>query len=389
MLIERLRRSRKGAVAYIVAAAMPVLLGGLAFAVDMSVYRMVHNRMQSASDAAALAALAAVVHSEDATSAAVASALENVPSGFGNFITAEDVTLGSYSAENGFVPDDGGGGAGITINAVRVMAVRSDARGNGVPQIFSGLFNATKPNISVMSIAARPSNVFYEPPESLNLDAEAGDYNELYAYCYDYGGSGSAASRRSQMTLISNNLPEGQNIVNISGGVITANPPEDVVWPNCNQEGQSLSLRLRNVRHAKANPVLWSTPNARVESRRPGRPEFNHFSDTVITDGAETFAFPNPIVETVRCNSYAECDPSEPDNIIPTGRNRTPSLASTGCAPGKFMYFGWEDRPPGLTGASGSWLDPAWTDRDYDDIAIIMKCPNSGRLGDGLVRLVQ
>jgi hypothetical protein len=53
------------------------------------------------------------------------------------------------------------------------------------------------------------------------------------------------------------------------------------------------------------------------------------------------------------------------------------------------MYFGFEDRPPGQSGANGTWLDPAWTDTDYDDIRIVMKCPNSGRLGDAFVRLVR
>ena len=41
------------------------------------------------------------------------------------------------------------------------------------------------------------------------------------------------------------------------------------------------------------------------------------------------------------------------------------------------MYFGWEDRPP----SGGS-------DKDYDDITMVMKCPKAGILGDGKTRLV-
>jgi hypothetical protein len=384
MLINRIRRNRRGAVAYMVAASLPILLGGMAFAVDVSMYRMVHNRMQGAADAAALAGLAAVVDQGDAATAAVASAYENVPSGYGEFLTTADVTVGRYNVAEGFVPDNG-----PDANAVRVTALRSEGRGNPVPQFFSGLFGADKPNIGVMAIAARPSNVFYEPPESLNLDNEAGDYNELYAYCFDYAGSGPASTRRTQETLISNNLPVGQNIVTISGGRIPNNPPTTPAWPNCNEKGQSLSFRLRNIRHVKSNPVLWATPGATVGGKKPGRPEINHYSDTIIDDGRETFAFPQPLVETVLCTSYDQCDPSKSGNIIPSGKNRLPQTASEICSPGKFMYFGWEDRPPGQAGASRDWLDPAWTDRDYNDIAIILKCPNSGRLGDGLVRLVR
>jgi hypothetical protein len=53
------------------------------------------------------------------------------------------------------------------------------------------------------------------------------------------------------------------------------------------------------------------------------------------------------------------------------------------------MYFGWEDRPPGQPGPNANWTDPAWTDTDFDDIRIVMKCPAEGFLGDKLVRLVR
>lgn len=383
--LSAMRGDRRGAVVYLVALAMPMILGGMAFAVDMSVNRLVHNRLQGAADAAALAALSAVVAGEDGPAAALAAAAANLPGDYGAAMTAADVTLGRYDLANGFVP----GGASGEINAVQVTAVRNDDRGNAVPQIFAGLFGVGRPDIGVTAIAARPSNVFYQPPESLNLDSEAGDFNELYAYCYDPNGGGSRASRRSQMVLIANNMPAGQNIVQISGNRISANPAAEPVWPNCSAEGQTLSFRLRNIRHVKSHPVLWSNQNAQIEGRRPRRPEFNHFTDTEIENGVESFNFEPPLVETVLCDTRDECDPTKPGNIIPKGRNRFPQMATQGCRPGKFMYFGWEDRPSGLSGARSSWLDPAWTDTDFDDIAIVMRCPASGRLGDGLVRLVR
>ena len=385
MWIERLRTSRRGAVAYIVAASLPLVLGGVAFAVDLSVYRTVHNRLQGAADSAALAALAAVVAGEDGPAAALAAIEGNLPSGYGSVVTSDDVTLGHYDKANGFVPGESAG----VINAVQVTAARNDARGNAVPQIFSGLFGAARPDIDVMAIAARPSNVFYEPPESVVLDAEAGDFNEIYAYCYDPNGGGSRASRRSQMVLIANNMSSGQNIVSISGGRISANPAAEPDWPNCSAEGQTLSFRLRNIRHVKSQPVLWNNPNATIDGRKPRRPEFNHYTDTVINNGTEIFNFSPSLVETVMCETRDACDPSKSGNDIPKGKNRFPQLATEGCQPGKFMYFGWEDRPTGQSGANSSWLDPAWTDSDFDDIAIIMRCPASGRLGDGLVRLVR
>jgi hypothetical protein len=385
MWIDGLKACRKGAVVYVIAASLPLVLGGLAFAVDMSVYQAAHNRLQTTADAAALAALTAVVEGRDGAAAALEVAQTNLPDGYGTALTAADVTLGHYDNARGFVPDDGS----EVVNAVRVIAVRNAQRGNAVPQFFSGLFGVAEPNIGVEAVAARPSNVFYEPPESVVLDSEAGDFNEIYAYCYDPNGGGSRESRRSQMVLIANNMPSGQNIVTISGGRIAANPAAQPQWPNCSAEGLTLSFRLRNIRHAKSHPTLWNNPNAQIDGRRPGRPEHNHYTDTVLENGVERFNFNPSLVETVMCDSRDECDPSKPGNTIPKGKNRFPQLATEGCQPGRFMYFGWEDRPTGVSGAKASWLDPAWTDSDFDDIAIIMKCPASGRLGDGLVRLVR
>jgi hypothetical protein len=43
------------------------------------------------------------------------------------------------------------------------------------------------------------------------------------------------------------------------------------------------------------------------------------------------------------------------------------------------MYYGWEDRPPGL----------GWTDRDYNDIRVVIECPVSESTGEFLVRLIK
>lgn len=377
-----LRRDKHGAAAAIISLMVPVLLGGTALAVDVASYRMVHTRMQTAVDAAALAALQEIDTGGSLPTKAVATVVSNVPADFGTVTKATDVTTGVYTKAGGFVP-----AAGATVNAVRVIAERSPARGNGLRRIFSAVWGSEQVTVSVSAIAARPSNVFYEPPEGAILDNEAGDFNEMYAYCYNTAGAGDAASRRSQMTLIANNLPAGQNIVDISGGVISANPATPMPWPDCNQKGLSLSFRMRNIRHVKSNPQLWAKPNEKIDGRKPGRPESNYYTDTLLNDGVETFnSTAGAILETVRCDSSAKCDPKSAESTIPKGRMRTPSLTTQSCEPGKWMYFGWEDRN-GSTN-SGSWLDADWTDKDYDDIAIQMKCPRNGKLGDTAPRLV-
>jgi Flp pilus assembly protein TadG len=386
-VVRQVRSNRRGATAAIVALAMPMLIGGMSLGIDMTLYRMVHNRMQIAADAAALAGAAQIDRGGDAVQTALIQSMRDLPSAFSGMITAEDISLGTYSAANGFTPDNG-----PNVNAVRLSAERSTARGNAVPLVLSSLFGVEPMTIRVQAVAARPANVFYQPPESESLDTEAGDFNEIYVYCFDTRRNGSPVSRRSQMTLVANNMAAGQNIVQISGGRITANPARPPSWPNCNQEGQTLSIRLRNIRHAKSNPQLWANQNATINNTRPGRPEHNYYTDTQLENWVERFDLQGyNILETVRCNTAAQCTPGSGQSTIPAGRNRGNSRRreTQPCEPGKYMYFGFEDRPPGQSGANSNWLQPAWTDTDYDDIRIVMKCPNSGRLGDAFVRLVR
>jgi Flp pilus assembly protein TadG len=386
-LLARLQSGRQGASATIFALMMPVMAGGLALGIDFSLYHMVHNRMQITADGAALAAAAEIERGGDVVEKALEYTGAELPGEYAGMTTAADVTLGIYDNANGFRPD-----SSSDANAVRVRAERSPSRGNPVNHLFSSLFVNELKTISVEAIAARPVNVFYQPPESRTLDPEAGDYNEIYVYCFDTLGTGPASSRRSQMTLVSNNMPANANIVQISGGRITANPPTTPTWPRCNQEGQTLSIRLRNIRHVKSNPTLWNNPNATISGVRPGRPEHNYYTDTQIEQWVERFDLQGfNILETVRCDSAAQCTPGSGSSTIPTGRNRanTRRRETQPCEPGKFMYFGFEDRPPGQSGANSNWLQPAWTDTDYDDIRIVMRCPNSGRLGDAFVRLVK
>ena len=85
------------------------------------------------------------------------------------------------------------------------------------------------------------------------------------------------------------------------------------------------------------------------------------------------------ILETVLCNTLAECRPVSQGGIIPEGKERIQQRASKPCETGKYMYYGWEDRPAGL----------GWTDRDYDDIRVIVECPSMEQVGQRSVRLIR
>lgn len=361
-----LARNRKGAIAMIAAMAAPAMIGTAALAIDFGSWYYAQGKLQAAADSAALAGLQVIERPAEVPDIARSYAANNVPADYGTVVTAADVVVGIWNPDTRtFTP-----GSTPDTNAVRVTAVRSGARGNQVNTILAHMFTRA-PDLQASAIAARQLNIQYEPPVATNLSNEAHDFNELYAYCFNHAGTGSAESRRSKMTLISNNYRAGRNVITESGGVITAVPTDPLIWPEC-RDGESLSFRLRNLRSAK---------NEWENGRRPTNiTTFNHHTDTRIDRGNELYdGISNlTILETVRCDSQALCTPGTTGSPIRTGRNRTPSFSSQPCEPGKFMYYGWEDRPPQLGGS----------DRDYDDIRILMRCPRQGRLGDGFARLV-
>lgn len=342
MTLSALIRDERGVVALVAALALPVMMGVGALAVDVSQYRMISNRLQGAADAGALAAVQHLSDQPTAAYWAAEYAMENVPDSFGEVTRASDVTFGSYDpAEGTFIPST------EDVNAIRVTAVREDARGNGARRFLSAIFGAGDVGISASAIAARTITSVYDAPELSNLDNKAGDYNEVYVYCYDFEGTAPVAERRTQMIKIAHNI----------SAKVSYN------WPTC-LPGHSLSFRLRN--------FISSRKDAEAGKPIKGK-ENNYYSDTIYENGREVFnSTVRPILETIRCDTYDECTPwkDQPDGIrhVPVAEDRP-------CVPGKFMYYGWEDRPTG--------------DGDFNDIRFVMKCPTGRDVAYGASRLVR
>jgi Flp pilus assembly protein TadG len=382
--ITNLVRNRRGAAAAAFALALPFMLSGLALAIDYASFRVTHTRMQNAADAAALAAIADLSLDDAAKVEKALSMIDaNLPEEFGAVTTVNDITLGTYTKEGVFTP-----AVGADVNAARVVAVRSPGRGNAVNRIFSMFISNEALTISTVAVAARPGNVAYEPPEITVLDSTAGDFNELYAYCYNPD-----TRVRGEMKLIANNnrrtdrrlypagdatgLPANSNPANNIQNPSTSN------WPTCEEAGSSVSFYLRNYRNANGTPRnLWTTQ------------VFHQYTDTQLVNGEEfsnlfrrddpatvaTDERMNNLVETILCDTADQCNPTIQGNLVNNaeGRAKRPANVETRpCAPGKFMYYGWEDRPP--SGAS---------DRDYNDITLQLRCPSAGQLGGGKPRLV-
>lgn len=183
------------------------------------------------------------------------------------------------------------------------------------------------------------------------------------------------------------------------------------IAPQCPEGEAYLSLRLENVRFARTQHQYWEDgdpryPEAPANNRgdkHTGR--FNYYTDTYEQDGVPGQQYdglvlpdvgnpnvppgqPANVLETVLCRTWDECDSDNPNNIIPSGHNRTPERAAENCQPGEYMYYGFEDRPPGLSGEKRTWEDIAWTDADYDDIRVIIQCPEEAQEGERNARLV-
>jgi len=340
----------------------------MALAVDYSNYRLAQTRMQTAADAGALAGVGNLGGSSATpVSKAVEMVNWNVPEDFGDVTKASDVTIGKYDIATGFVPD-----STAAANAVRVIAIRSKARGNAAQRIFSAFLNDEALTIKVTAIAAKPKNVFYEPPEVTTLQANAGDFNELYAYCYD---ATKGAAGRGPMQLIGNNNRRG----GITGLPLNLDPAKSIQmpstsnWPTCTGAGESVSFFLRNFIGANGTPAnLWKTTIN------------NYYTDTTLTNGVEssTLFGKGKLVETILCDSKALCTPVESGGPANTnvaskeGVFRDALKETRACEPGKYMYYGWEDRPP------------PGGDKDYNDMRMVLRCPKSGQLGSSIPRLV-
>ncbi|WP_417582125.1 pilus assembly protein TadG-related protein [Pelagibacterium sp.] len=275
------------------------------------------------------------------------------------------------------------------------------------------------------------------PPDTSLLDPVAGDFNRIWMYCFwpnrpendpdlprrtrmvpvaDNGGSvflpdfsepPTMPGLVSRYTSILTSHPLGLDGVEqgpwlISKGANTNRREYQYMWPDCAQ-GSFLSFRLENVRFARTQQRYWDSGTVANNGgdRKTGR--FSYYTDTFFTPGNNTEQYaglqgPEPfvrpgekvdILETVLCDSIDECRPQSEGGVIPEGVNRSPQRATGKCEPGKYMYYGWEDRPPGLSGTSNNWQHIGWTDRDYDDIRIIIQCPTFETVGERNARLVE
>ncbi|MGE0213739.1 MAG: TadE/TadG family type IV pilus assembly protein [Parvibaculaceae bacterium] len=323
----------RGNIALSFALAAIPLIGVAGFAVDYARASYVRAYLQGEADAAALGTASTGKDSKatswmDTFRAKVSEQLAHDTSTTNVEVTGEWISSSDYRVTaSGQVP--------LTLLSI-------------VP----GLSESFRVEVESIAQIIKPKLV-YKPPKLTNLDPDASDYNRIYIYCFNPAEASSHTKGRSKETAIADN----------------AGTKYSYEMPEC-KAGESLSYRLHNVRNARQNKSLWDSPQAE---------HYDYYTDTVTIGGVEQYGLKLELLETVLCNTAQQCVEKSKGGILPEGPNRTPERSAKACQAGKFMYYGWEDRPPGV----------GWSDRDYNDIRILIECPTSESTGDLTVRLIK
>lgn len=332
--MQRFWNDRRGNFAIMFALASVGLLGAAGFAIDYSRALNVKSFVQAQADAAALSGVHLGAAGDPSRYLQFVRVATTERYGAGEWIDKLEVA-GDWQSTTDF---------NVTVKGEVPVTILA-----AVP----GFPKSVPVSVSATARMGEPTYV-YKAPKVSQLDPEASDYNRIAVYCFDPEKRDDPKTHgRTKMTVIADN----------------AGTKYTYTMPQCDP-GQYMSYRLTNVRDMRATPARWDDPKAE---------RYEYFTDTVITSGTEKYDLNKPILETVLCDSFAECKPRSQGGVIPEGKDRNPQTNKKSCSAGKFMYYGWEDRPPG----SG------WTDQDYDDIRIIIECPSVEEVGERTVRLLR
>ena len=150
---RHLWRDRSGVVAIIVALVSPVIFGTAALAVDVGRLVFLESQLQTAADAAALAAATSFNDAATAQSLAQEYAGKNMPSSeFGTVVQTSDVVLGNFDQSTGTFTANG-----TPTNAVQVTENLTAANGNPVSVYFAQLIGIDTRDVQTSALATEGS----------------------------------------------------------------------------------------------------------------------------------------------------------------------------------------------------------------------------------------
>lgn len=271
----------------------------------------------------------------------------------------------------------------------------------GLPDSFNITAEATARSNAQLERAASPSRV--------QLSDRAADYNQVWVYCYDkdfatkYTNSkkardsdeGSSKTNQSGDLAFTKDMASRMNKNGRADFTLIADNGGSTIsfsMPTC-AEGEVVSYALFNSRNSRTSPANWKKnySSCGTSLSQTGKACYQWFTDTKrSTDGTESYSTSPYQLETVLCDD-PQCDTVTSGDVNGPNaatlvqsqtelKNRIP-IKAKGCDAGKYMYLGWEDRPPQNQGGQGKGdpypvgqSDPGG-DRDYDDIRVVVHCP--------------
>ena len=346
-----------GNVVMIFGLSLPLLLGAGGLVIDYGNAVRVRAVESSVADATAL-----LVANADT----VAAATEGLRLA-GAQLTAR---LGSANSTTGFQVN------GTWIDGANYRVTISTTLKTNLLHLLPGM--PRQITVSTATTVNRVAPVFQtSPPTFSQLSPEAADYNRIYMYCYSSDPKRQAEADKGR-----------RGVVAIADN---GSPPTDytkAALPTCGAN-EAPSYMLHNVRNARSNRSLWDDPKQET---------YEYYTDTKIDTGLRVQSMnmkgyrintngslttmdmaSNPILETIVCDTLSKCKSKSDGGILPNSHTtHDPATATASCSDGKYMYYGWEDRPPS-----------AGSDRDYDDIRVVVSCPTLVKVSDKKLRIVE
>ncbi|MCJ2017562.1 DUF4114 domain-containing protein [Methylobacterium sp. E-065] len=355
--LRSLARAEAGNVVLIFGLSLPLLLGAGGLVIDYGNAVRIRAVESSVADATAL-----LVANADT----VAAATEGLR------LASAQLTsrIGSGATTNGFQIN------GSWIDGANYRVTISTTLRTSLLHLLPGM--PRQITVGTATTVNRVAPVYQtNPPTFSQLSPEAADYNRIYMYCYSSDPKRQAEADKGR-----------RGIVAIADN---GTPPTDyskAVPPTCGAN-EAPSYMLRNVRNARSNPSAWDNKNQDV---------YQYYTDTTIDTGLRVQSMSmkgariyssgsessldmnaNPILETIVCDNLSQCKNKSNGGILPNNNTtHNPATANASCSEGKYMYYGWEDRPPN-----------AGSDRDYDDIRVIVSCPTIVKVADKKLRIVE
>lgn len=167
--------NHQGNVLVLFGAGIGVIAGIAGLAIDMGNAYVLRGQLQRTADAAALAGVAQLPAETLARTRALEFADLNMPSAnHGTVLASSDVVAGSWDSDTRtFTP------AGAPVNALRIVAKRSQDNGNAAPTFFARILGVDSIDIEVSAVATTDSAaciLALDPTSTAAFDVHNRDY---------------------------------------------------------------------------------------------------------------------------------------------------------------------------------------------------------------------